>query len=132
MMQTAAPARRPTVLLTALAAAVVALEGLVLLGFGAWVGVALVASDAADRGGAAVEVIFCVLIAAALLGCAWGMLRGRRWARGPVLTWQLLQAAAALPALGQRWYVGAGLLLLSLLVLVAVVRPPATSAETAS
>lgn len=47
--------------------------------------------------------LFFVGFAAMLVGAARALWRGRRWGRGPVVTWQVLQAASvlALPGLGR-------------------------------
>lgn len=107
------------------AAAAVALEGLVLFALAARLVSELVSASPADPAGAAVEAALCVLFGAGLLGCAWVVLRGGRRPRGLLLTWQLLQVAVAIPALRDAWYIGVGLLVLSAVVIVALVRMPA-------
>jgi hypothetical protein len=111
--------------LNRIAAAAVAVEALVLFAVGVRLVAELTAADPADPGGAAVEAALCGLAGAGLLVCAGAVLRGRRWPRGLLLTWQLLQVAVAVPALRDRWYVGVGLLVLSAVVIVALVRMPA-------
>jgi hypothetical protein len=118
-----APRRRAGPL-AAVTAAAVAVEGLLLLAVAVRLSVELASAAPADTGGAAAEVVLCVLFGLGLLGCAWAVSGGRRWPRGLLLTWQLLQTAAAIPALGERWYVGAGLLLLAAVVVVGLVRGP--------
>jgi hypothetical protein len=108
-----------------IAAAAVATEALVLVAVAVRLVVELTSADPADPGGAAVEAVLCIGFAAGLLGCAWAVLRGRRWPRGLLLTWQLLQVAVAIPALRDAWYIGAGLILLSAVVIVTLVRMPA-------
>ena len=119
-------AQRPVHVGTAgrVAAAAVAIEGLVLLAVAVRLVVELTSAAPADRGGAITEVVLSVGFGAGLLGCASFLLRGRRWPRGLLVTWQLLQVAVAIPALRDQWYLGAGLLLLSAVGLVALVRLP--------
>jgi hypothetical protein len=119
------PAPRRPGLLGTLAAGAVAIEGLLLLGVAVRLSVELLSATPADPGGAATEAILCGLFGLGLLGCAWVVFGGRRWPRGLLLTWQLLQTAAAIPALGERWYVGTGLLLLAAVTIVGLVRVPA-------
>jgi hypothetical protein len=120
--QPQSPAREPSRLLRRVAAGAVAIEGLLLLAVAVRLVAELASAAAGDTGGAAAEVVLCGLLGTGLLGCAWAVLAGRHWPRGLLLTWQLFQAAAALPALRERWYVGVGLLLLSAVVVVALVR----------
>ncbi len=108
-------ARRPALLLAVVAA--VALEALVLLvAAGAYL-LALVRQGTADVLFAGLTVTLAVAVAVGLLLCVRGLLGGRRWARAPVITWQLLQSAVVAPALGGGLGPGA----LALLVLAAVV-----------
>jgi NADH:ubiquinone oxidoreductase subunit 6 (subunit J) len=60
-----------------------------------------------------------VVVGAGLALCARGVLAGLSWTRGPVLTWQLLQAAVGAPlsSTGSWW---AGVPLLSAAVVVGV------------
>ncbi len=77
----------------------VVLEALVLLVVaGAYVAL-LVGQGTADLLFAALTVALAVGVAVGLLACARGLLRHRRWARAPVITWQLLQTATVLPAI---------------------------------
>jgi hypothetical protein len=110
--------------LNRIAAVTVAVEGLVLFAVAARLVVELGSETTADRGGAITEAVLCVLVGAGLLGGAWVVLGGRRWPRGLLVTWQLLQVAVAIPALRDQWYVGTGLLVLSAVALVALVRLP--------
>ena len=55
--------------------------------------------------------VFFLLVAAGVLGCAWGLLRMAAWSRGPLLLTQLI-------ALGLAWNVK-DLPLLSVLLVVA-------------
>jgi hypothetical protein len=81
----------------------------------------------------AVEAVLAVLalvVGAALGAAARGLAQKRAWARGPVVTWQLIQAAVAIQILrghgsvpmspGADWWVGLPLLLGALVVLTAI------------
>lgn len=82
--------------------AAVGLEALVLVGVGVVYLVALVRSGTADPLFAALTLVLAVGLGVGLLACARGLLQGRRWARAPVITWQLLQSFALVrPALGE-------------------------------
>lgn len=115
--------------------AVAAAEALLLLGIAVYYLAGLLDGAATDTAGAAVTGALAVLVGAFLLLCARQLLLGRRWARAPVLTWQLLQAFVAAPTIGgERAWIGWPLLVASLVVLVglfvpAVMRATTTTAE---
>ncbi|CAA9415514.1 MAG: hypothetical protein AVDCRST_MAG35-1682 [uncultured Quadrisphaera sp.] len=122
-----AGARRPALLLVVVAA--VALEAVVLLAVAAAYLLALVRLGTVDVLFAGLTVALAVAVAVGLLLCAWGLLRGRRWARAPVITWQLLQSAVVGPALGSGFGAGAAaLLVLAALVVVGLLLPPVARA----
>jgi len=100
----------------------VALEALVVGGYGVYLGVESIVAPATERPAAVVMCVFCLVLAAGLLVLARAAGLGRRWTRAPVLVWQVLQASIAVPALGTRWPVGAGLLLLCLVAGFGVLR----------
>jgi hypothetical protein len=93
----ARPRRRPALLVTV--CAVVVLEAALLIGVAGAYLVAIARGASEAPGTAAGIAGFGAVVAAALLGCARALWRGRRWARGPVLTWQVLQGATAVSAL---------------------------------
>lgn len=68
---------------------------------------------------------FALAVAVALLAASRMLVRGRRGARAPVITWQLLQAATATTVLGVPQAVGwaVGALVLSGLVVVLLLLP---------
>lgn len=76
------------------------------------------------RRGAAVAGL-AVLVAAVLALAAAGVHRGRRWGRGPIVTWQLLLAAAAVGVLPPG--VAAGLIALGVAVIAMLLAPATTS-----
>jgi hypothetical protein len=58
-----------------------------------------------------------VVIGAGLAFCARGVARRLRWTRGPLLTWQLLQAGVGMPlSTSKAWWVGVPLLAISVVV----------------
>lgn len=121
-MAPAHPHGRPAALLVVVAA--VALEALVLLAAGAGYVVLLVTRGTADLLFAALTVTLAVAVGVGLLACARGLLRAQRWARAPVVTWQLLQAATVVPALGGGFGPAAGVLVaLSAVVVVGLFLP---------
>ena len=100
----------------------VVVEALVLLVVaGAYV-VLLVRQGTADLLFAVLTVALAVGVAIGLLACARALVRHRRWARAPVITWQLLQTATVLPALpALAGSLRAGAVVLLVLAAVAVV-----------
>ena len=77
----------------------VVLEAAAFAGLGLAVGAELVRGRATMPGATAFLAV-CGLGVAALLGlCARGLWRGRRWARSPVVMWQILLVVLAL-----GWY----------------------------
>ncbi len=76
----------------------------------------LLRGRAADTGLDLATTTFCLLLAGLLVACARALWAGRRWARSPVLTLQLLTLfALAGPALrSDRWWIGIALAALSL------------------
>ncbi len=88
---------------------------------------AVVTDRAADIGFDLAAAVFCLLVLGVLLACARALHQGQRWARAPVVTVQLLTLfALAVPALqGGRWWVGAVLLVLSLVAGLGLFAPSA-------
>ena len=110
----------------ALVAVVVAvlLEAVLLVGVAVFIGVETLAGDPTDLVTAAVIGVLALLTGVFLAVCARGLWRGRRWARAPVVTWQLLMLLAVLPTLGEeRWPVAVGLLALCLVAGVGPLLP---------
>jgi hypothetical protein len=69
-------------------------------------------------------VVFLLGVAAVLVACVRGFARGRRWARSPVLTWQLLLGVMAVGWFGAEpsvWV--AGVLVVAVLVVVGLLLP---------
>lgn len=80
------------------AVAGVLLEAVALVAGAVWAVVELVTGRATATG--AGLAVFALAVAAVLVGAGRALRRGSRRARGPVLTWQLLQAATALTLFG--------------------------------
>lgn len=78
-------------------AVVTALEAALLLAVAGFFVVELLRVPATSVAGAVVTAVLAALMGAFLLLCARHLLLGRRWARAPVITWQLLQASVAVP-----------------------------------
>ncbi|GGO64559.1 hypothetical protein [Nonomuraea cavernae] len=120
--------KRPLSLVVA--AIVVALEGLVALGLGLFVGVETARGDAENLTAALAEAAFGMLIGAGLLWVAWGgLLRMERWGRSPgvlaqifllPVAWTLIQADQLL--------LGIPVIVAALIGLVALLAPPTTHA----
>ena len=70
-----------------------------LVGLALWWVVEMARGQASALGVALFLVVFALGVAAVLLGSVRALRRGRRWARGPVMTWQLLQGATAFAVL---------------------------------
>ena len=85
----------------------VLLEATLLVGVGIAFGAQLV-RGASVPGAAVFLLVFMLGVAAVLVASTRGLWRGRRWARSPVLTWQLLLAVLAFGWLGVEatWWAG--------------------------
>lgn len=76
-------------------------------------------------------VVFALGVAALLVAAARGLLQGRRWARSPVATWQILQGVVAVSSLQvgvTPWVVAA--LVVAVVVLVLLMLRPVVDATT--
>jgi len=116
------------------AAVVVAAEGAVLVGAGVYLAVETVVGQASRRAAAVFLALIALLLGFALGWCARAFAAGRRWPRGPVLTWQLVQAAVAFQTLSghaampmpdaARWAAGLPLLAAAVFVVAVLLRDP--------
>lgn len=109
--------------------AVVALEALLLLAVGFYLLGEVVVGDVADAVSAVVTSAVAGLFGGFLGLCARALWRRQRWARGPVVCWQLLQLlTAATTSFSQRWV--PALLILAAVVVGAGLLLPRVTAET--
>lgn len=124
----AGPAASPRPRLLALAVAVVVLE-VAALAVGGGVLVLDVVRGRVEYVGSTLGIaLFAWVLAALLAGAARALARGRRWARGPVLTWQVLQGAVGFLQLpGMPWFAGA-LIGSALMVVVSLLAPASIEA----
>ncbi|GAA1658257.1 hypothetical protein GCM10009733_064960 [Nonomuraea maheshkhaliensis] len=119
---------RPLTLL--IAAAVVAVEGLVALGLGVFVAVETLTGTPDDMTSAVAEAVFGLLVGAGLLWVAWGgLFRMERWGRSPAVVTQIFMLPVGgtlitsdLPQLGIP------LIVVALAGLAALLAPPTTHA----
>jgi hypothetical protein len=103
--------------LRTLVAALVSVEALLLVGGAVFLLVESVASARGNRAAELALAAIAIVVGAALAGCVRGVLRGLRWARGPVLTWQLLQAFIGMQlSRSSDWWAGVLLLVAALVV----------------
>jgi hypothetical protein len=120
-------ARRPATL--AVAAAVLAAEGVFALVLGGYVAVETLVGRPADLTSALVIAAFGVLLGLALLWVAWGVWQALRWSRGPGVVTQIFIVPVAISLIGAGQYLyGVPLVVLAAVALVALLAPPSTHA----
>ena len=114
-------APEPIRVLQQLVAALVLAEALLLTGAAVTLAVAT-ARDPDEHVLASVAVVVvALLIGGALAWCARGVLAGARWSRGPIVTWQLVQAGVAMPLLlSNAWWLGVPLFMVGIAVVALV------------
>src|SRR5690625_7458157 len=92
--------------------------------------VALIGDFTDDKSMAVFVLVFGAGMRLALAWTLKALYRGKRWARGPLVTWQLFQLAVAIPVLqGSTPLIGVGLLLLAVIGMVGVFTPSALAAS---
>lgn len=118
--------------------AAVVIEALVVVGYGMYLGVEAIVTPTGHRLAALFLAAMTVLFGAGLALVARAVAQGRRGARAPVLVWQILQAAVAVPAaygasdaLLPAW-VGIALLVLCLVAGLGVLRSDVVDADAIS
>lgn len=89
----------------------------------------VVLGRAASAASTAATGAFAVFVAVLLAAAARALWRGRRWGRGPLVTWQVLQAAVALSQIGSPWLVG-GLVALAVAVVLGLLSPASIAATS--
>jgi hypothetical protein len=116
------PRDRPPAVLAV--AALVAAQGLGLVGLAVFYVVELVVASPGSVTRAVVAALLTLLGGLGLLAVARGLAGCRRWARAPALVTQLLVLPVAFGLVqGDRWYVGVPLILWALAVLVLLFTP---------
>jgi hypothetical protein len=108
------------------AAGLVAVEGVLMLGYGV-----LEAADVhADRAAMGVTTaLFFAVLGAALIGCAWLVVRGRAWARSPIIVAQVMFLGLAWSFLGgATTWVSISLAVVAVIVLVGLLHPSSVDA----
>lgn len=120
--------KRPWTLLVA--AAVVALEGLVALGLGLYVAFETLTSTPDNLTTAIAESAFGLLIGAGLVWVAYGgLLRAERWGRSPGVLTQIFMLPVAVTLIqSDQPLIGVPLIVVALTGLVALLAPPTTHA----
>jgi Na+-driven multidrug efflux pump len=105
-----------------LVATLVAIEAVLLL-LGAAVLVIEALRSGRDNAAATISLAaIAVVVGIGLAFCARGVAQGLRWTRGPVLTWQLLQAGVGMPlSTTKAWWAGVPLLAVAIVVGVLIV-----------
>lgn len=117
--------------LLAVTCVLVLLESVVVAGLGIAFVVSLVRGATALAAPTAFLVVFCAGVTTLLVLAARGLWAGRRWARSPVMMWQVLLVVLALGWLGQEvtaWAVA--VLVVAVAVGVLLLLPPVVAATT--
>ena len=116
--------REPRPLLLSALVALVAAQGLGLVGLAVFYVVELLVASPESTSRALVAALLTLLGGLGLLAVARGLAGGRRWARAPALVTQLLVLPVAVGLVqGGRWYVGVPLIGWALGVLVLLFTP---------
>ncbi|WP_214409395.1 hypothetical protein [Sphaerisporangium fuscum] len=112
-----------------IAAAVLALEGVVAVLLGGYAGFETIVGRPVDVSSSIALSAFGVVVGAGLLAVGWGLLRVARWARGPGVVTQIftLPVAVSLVQSGQ-WLPGILLIVLALAGLGTLLAPATTRA----
>ncbi|MEV8635934.1 hypothetical protein AB0395_30180 [Streptosporangium sp. NPDC051023] len=113
----------------AVAAAVMALEGVTTLLLGGYVGVETVIGQPSDVVSSIFVAGFGILLGAALLWVALGMLRTERWARSPGVLAQIFAVVVGVTLIqSDQQAIGIPLIAAAVIGLVALLSPPTTQA----
>jgi hypothetical protein len=111
------------------AAAIEALEGVVLLAVGVYVGVEAVAGSPDDLASAVVLALAAVATGAGIVAVGRGLWQARRWGRAPALLTQIFAVIAAISMIqSRRQVLGAVLIAFAVAAAVALLSPPSTRA----
>lgn len=121
------PEHRPLTL--TVAAVVMALEGVVTLLLGGYVGVETVVGQPSDMVSSAFVAGFGILLGVALLWVGLGMLRTERWSRSPGVLAQIFAVVVGVTLIqSDQRTIGIPLITVALIGLVALLSPPTTQA----
>ncbi|WP_393176607.1 hypothetical protein [Nonomuraea marmarensis] len=122
--------RRPRPVSLVIAAAIVALEGLVALGLGVYVGVEALAGTSDNLTTALAEAGFGALVGAGLLWVAWGgLFKIERWGRSPGVVAQIFMLPVAVTLIqSDQPQLGIPLIVVALAGLGTLLAPPTTHA----
>jgi hypothetical protein len=111
------------------AAAVLAVEGVTAVVLGGYAGVETIAGAPADMGSSIAISAFGVLVGAALLWVAWGVLGAARWSRAPGVVTQIFALPVAVSLVQSSQYLpGILLIVVALGGLAMLLAPPTTRA----
>jgi hypothetical protein len=110
------------------AGSLAAVEGVLVVSYG----VVLAADIHADRAAMGItSAVFFVLLGAVLVMCAWYVVRGRGWARSPLVVTQVLGLGLAWSFRGgSTTWVSVVLVLVAAVVLVGLLHPASVDALT--
>jgi hypothetical protein len=122
------PGYRHRPLTLAVAAVVLAIEGLAALGLGGYVAVETVVGSPSDTASSIGVAAFGVLVGAGLLWVAYGVLRAARWSRGPGVVTQIFAVPLGWTLLPNQRPIGILLIAAAAVVLVALLAPQTTQA----
>ncbi|MFO7249591.1 MAG: hypothetical protein DIU60_002415 [Actinomycetes bacterium] len=110
-----------------IAAVVIALEGLCVLGLGGYVAVLTVVGEPHDLASSIAESAIGVIVGAALIWVAWGAYGAQRWSRSPGVLTQVFALPVAITLIQSgRQVAGAALLAAALTAIVTLLAPPST------
>ncbi|GIG22889.1 hypothetical protein Cch01nite_36130 [Cellulomonas chitinilytica] len=111
--------------------ALVAVEAIAFLGLGVAFVVDLTRGNATLPAATVFLALFALAVAALLGGASRGLWRGRRWARSPVMTWQILLVVMSLGWLGVEASVWAvAVAVVAVVVAVGLLLPSVVAATT--
>lgn len=119
-------------MLARVVAVAVLIEAVLVGGFGVYLAVSSVTSQATELPAAIVMAVFFLTLAAALVFLVRGLVAGRRWARSPILLWQVLLGAVAAEALSIHRLIEVGVLVLCVIAGIGVLVMARDGGESAA
>lgn len=119
--------RRPGLLVVALALVAVQVLAQVVLAVGGLGG--LFAAQSMEQVTIVTLAVVLLGLAGLIGGAGWALWQGKRWGRGPVVTWQLLLLAVGISGLGgDAWWATVVPIVMALVILVGVLSPASRAA----